>query len=131
MALSHLADACALVAYYGGGGVQMTEAGREVMRAGDVLVSPITVWEITRKVALGKLRRPGPPGFVGTFADYLRSERHQAAPFGWREAEHTNTLPMHHADPMDRILIATALVHDLTIITCDSAFGPYGVRTVW
>lgn len=129
--MSVLADACAIVAYHGAGGATMTEKGREAMRTGDVLVSPITVWEITRKVALGKLPRPVPPGFTGTLAEFLRSRSYRLAPLGWEEAEYTNTLPQHHADPMDRILIATALVHGLPIVTSDAAFAPYGVRTIW
>jgi PIN domain nuclease of toxin-antitoxin system len=129
--VSFLADACALVAFHGGGGAGMTDRGRKVMRGGDVLVSPITVWEITRKAALGKLPRPVPPGFTGSLSDYLRSQSYRFAPLGWDEAEHANRLPMHHADPMDRMLIATALIRDLTVITSDSAFAAYGVPTVW
>lgn len=129
--MSFLADACALVAYHGGGGAGMTDRGREAMRGGDVLVSPITVWEITRKTALGKLPRPVPPGFTGSLSDYLRSQSYRFAPFGWDEAEHANRLPLHHTDPMDRMVIATALVRDLTVVTSDSAFAAYGVPTVW
>jgi PIN domain nuclease of toxin-antitoxin system len=37
----------------------------------------------------------------------------------------------HHRDPTERMLIATALRLDLAIITNDTVFPAYGVRTVW
>ena len=39
-------------------------------------------------------------------------------------------LPDFHKDPADRIIIATALVHDLTVVTGDVKFPQYGVRTI-
>jgi hypothetical protein len=39
-------------------------------------------------------------------------------------------LPVHHADPFDRILIAQAIHEDLTIVTLDSAIEAYDVRTM-
>ena len=131
MALTYLADACALIAYEGEGGVTMTDAGRSVMRSAPVFVSSVTIWEITRKVSLGKLARPVPKGFAGSFADFVRSRRYGVLPLDWDEAEHANALPPHHNDPMDRMLIATALRRNLTIITSDRLFSPYGVNTIW
>ena len=52
-------------------------------------------------------------------------------PLTWEDAEAANDLPGHHRDPMDRMLIATALRSDLTVITTDRIFESYGVRTVW
>ena len=123
-----IADACALLAYFGSGEAPMTEAGRQAMR-GDVLVSPITVWELTRKAATGKL--PPLPAERGSFARHLVSLGFRDIPLLWGEAEAANALPAHHRDPMDRMLIATALRADLTIITNDGLFPAYGVRTIW
>ena len=39
-------------------------------------------------------------------------------------------LPDFHKDPADRIVIATALAYDLTIVTGDGKFHQYGVRTI-
>lgn len=129
--MSFLADACALVAFHGYGGDTMTSEGLVAMRQGDVLVSPITVWEINRKVALGKLQRPVPPGFIGSFADYLRERGYRIAPLGWEEAESAVELPDHHKDPMDRMLIATALLRGFTIVSSDSIFAAYGTKIIW
>jgi PIN domain nuclease of toxin-antitoxin system len=53
------------------------------------------------------------------------------APLLWADAEAANALPPHHRDPIDRMLIATALRLDLAITTNDTVFPTYGVRTVW
>jgi predicted nucleic acid-binding protein len=49
----------------------------------------------------------------------------------WDIAARAATLPPHHRDPLDRILIATALAAGLPIVTNDAAFAAYGVPTLW
>jgi PIN domain nuclease of toxin-antitoxin system len=41
------------------------------------------------------------------------------------------SLPRHHGDPFDRIMIAQAKCDGLTIITCDQQFATYGVPLLW
>ncbi len=40
-------------------------------------------------------------------------------------------LPMHHRDPMDRLIIGQAIAEDMTIVTADGAFAGYSVRLLW
>jgi len=129
--VTFLVDACALIVFHGYGGQTMTEAGNLAMTHGDLLVSPITVWEITRKAVTGKLERPAPPGFNGSFAAWLREAGYRVTPLSWDDCERANALPMHHEDPMDRMLIATALDRKLTVISDDAVFAAYGVATIW
>jgi PIN domain nuclease of toxin-antitoxin system len=105
--------------------------GQEGHGAGDIAVSPITVWEISRKIALGKLERPAPPGFNGSLSEWLRQAGYRVLPMTWDACERANALPMHHKDPMDRMLIASALEKALTVITDDEVFARYGVATIW
>jgi len=124
----YLADACALVDFLLQSPGTMTPAGNAAMAA-DVLVSSITVWELTRKQSLGKL--PPLPKVRGRFTDYLADKGFSMLPLTWADAERANHLPPIHKDPMDRMLIAQALNADLTIITIDRLFDAYGVSTVW
>jgi PIN domain nuclease of toxin-antitoxin system len=48
-----------------------------------------------------------------------------------RHAEIASLLPLHHRDPFDRMLIAQGLAEDLTIVTVDGRFEPYGVKLLW
>ena len=41
------------------------------------------------------------------------------------------TLPRHHGDPFDRLIIAQAQVEGLTVVTCDEHFAAYGVPLLW
>jgi PIN domain nuclease of toxin-antitoxin system len=52
-------------------------------------------------------------------------------PLTWADTERANALPPLHKDPMDRMLIAQALNADMPIITDDSLYPGYGVRTIW
>ncbi len=123
-----LADACALLAFLGAGDATMSSAGFAAMR-GDVAISPITVWELTRKASLGKL--PPLQTLQGSFAQHLAALGFRDAPLLWTDTVAANALPPHHRDPMDRMLIATALRIGLTVITNDAVFPGNGVRTVW
>ncbi len=40
-------------------------------------------------------------------------------------------LPWHHRDPFDRLIIATAKMHDLPVVTADSIFVDYGIQVIW
>jgi PIN domain nuclease of toxin-antitoxin system len=122
----YLADACALIVFFAAG--PMSQAVQQVMGDGDVAVSAITVWEITRKAALGKL--PSDWG-EGGLSGLLQRQGFRPLPLAWSDAQLANTLPPIHKDPMDRMLIAQALRHDMRIITNDRVFDGYGVKTVW
>jgi PIN domain nuclease of toxin-antitoxin system len=93
------------------------------------LVSMATVWEIAIKVCLKKLdlgeaattflpRELAVNGF-----DLLAIEM--------AHATFVETLPLHHKDPFDRMLVAQATIEKLPIISADTAFDPYGVPRLW
>jgi PIN domain nuclease of toxin-antitoxin system len=43
----------------------------------------------------------------------------------------TLQLPFHHRDPFDRLLIAQAIIEDMTLLSADGAFSAYNVKQVW
>ena len=130
MSAGYLADACALIVFLASPNPdrEMPRAA-PIMRTETIFVSAITVWEITRKVSLGKL----PPvwGAYPSLSVLLRAQGYDVQPLEWEVAEQANRLPPLHKDPMDRLLIATALRHDLAILTDDAVFVGYGVATIW
>jgi PIN domain nuclease of toxin-antitoxin system len=126
----YLADACALIVFLSSSDPERTmPSAATIMRTEEILVSAITVWEITRKVSLGKL----PPvwGRYPSLSVLLRAQGYRSLPLDWDEAEQANWMPPLHKDPMDRMLIATALRHNLAILTDDAVFAGYGVKTIW
>lgn len=125
-----LLDTCALLALSSD---SLTPAARKILRSDvEAIVSPMVVWEIAIKIISGKLRLPCPPV---EWAEAL-AERHSLA-MNPRSVEtsilcHAADLPLIHRDPFDRVLIATAQLQHLTILTSDRIIPTYpGVKTVW
>lgn len=52
-------------------------------------------------------------------------------PIETRHALEISSLPQHHRDPFDRILIAQSIVESLPLLTTDPAIAEYGIQTIW
>jgi PIN domain nuclease of toxin-antitoxin system len=94
-------------------------------RTSQSCISTVTVWEISIKVSIGKLPDPG------LIEPLIARGRFNNLPIEFRHTELFKTLPLHHRDPFDRMLIAQALADDLTIISNETIFDAYGVKRVW
>ena len=87
---------------------------RHAIATADVVwVSAASGWEVAIKGALGKLQLP--EGFSTMVAGDELSE----LPVTLRHADKLKTLPSHHGDPFDRMLIAQALVEGVSLVTHD------------
>jgi PIN domain nuclease of toxin-antitoxin system len=89
------------------------------------LVSAASVWEIAIKRSLGKLTAPD------DLADRIADEGFASLPISAQHAWTVRDLPMHHADPFDRVLVAQAVVEGVPIVTTDARFAEYGVDVRW
>ena len=87
-----------------------------------VHVSAATVWELSIKAALGKLDLDG-----ADLVEEIEANGFVELPMTARHSLAAATLPRHHDDPFDRMLIAQARIEGLTIVTRDPAFRDYGV----
>ena len=92
-------------------------------------VSIATCWEIAIKVGLRKLDVGEP---ATTFLPRELAANHfDLLGIELRHATFVETLPLHHRDPFDRLLIAQAMMEAVPIVSADVAFDPYGVRRLW
>ena len=94
--------------------------------ANELLVSAASYWEIAIKAGLGKLD----VRLDDLDAELLLNSIRWLA-IERQHCKQSVSLPMHHRDPFDRLLIAQALCENLQVITGDSAFDAYGVTRVW
>ena len=92
-------------------------------KSNDAFLSVVSVWEALVKHKLGKLPLPAPAD------EYIDSRRvaHRIADLTLDvgAVAYLLSLPEHHGDPFDRMLICQALQHDLTIVTVDDVFRHY------
>lgn len=96
-----------------------------IQEADDVFVSAASAWEVALKVALGKLRIPGP------FAAAVAASSFDELPISFAHAAAVSSLPVHHTDPFDRMLAAQARVESLTLVTHDPQLRAYAVPILW
>ena len=94
--------------------------------ANDLLLSAASAWEIAIKYALGKVAPTAPPARYVPSA--MRATRIAPLPIEHAHALRVATLPHHHRDPLDRVLVAQELVEKLTLLTADSQLHSYGAR---
>ena len=90
------------------------------------MLSAASSWEIAIKYALGKLPLPAPP------PEYVPSRMQAsgtgALPITHAHALHVASLPTHHRDPFDRLLVAQAQVESLPLLTADPQLGRYDIE---
>jgi PIN domain nuclease of toxin-antitoxin system len=105
------------------------EARRLVVdQASQLFLSSASVWEIAVKHALGKLTLPVPPQRY--VPSRLRRSRIQPLAIQHEHALRAGTLPRHHRDPFDRMLIAQAQVEKLVVLTADRQLEAYAIDIV-
>jgi len=92
-------------------------------------VSIVSIWETAIKVSIGKLTLTAP--FNDLFPHQLHINGFELLPVKIEHASIVTTLPFHHRDPFDRLLIAQATEDDMTLVSIDDVFDDYGVRRLW
>lgn len=86
-----------------------------------VYVSAVVAWEIAIKRALGKLSAPH------ELEQAIANAGFEQMPITHSHALATESLPAHHRDPFDRLLIAQARLEDCTLVTRDTEIQKYAV----
>jgi PIN domain nuclease of toxin-antitoxin system len=95
-------------------------------RAERVFASTASVWEVAIKWALRKGTPDDMPLSGREFAAALDQAGIEVLPIVPAHAAALDDLGMHHRDPFDRLLVATARCEGLTLLTSDAALGAYG-----
>jgi len=111
-----------------------SKLGREAhaaLKSGDntVYVSAVSAYEVALKHGLGKL-----PEAVRLSRDFLQEV--EAAGFeplslSVREAQVAGRMENAHRDPFDRMLIAQAILRDLTLVSNEKVFDDFGATRLW
>jgi PIN domain nuclease of toxin-antitoxin system len=114
-----------------GGSRELSRRARAAIGSGrnECFVSLATAWEIAIKVSLGSLRVEG--ALDRFLPEQIAANGFKPLPIDLKHATRVATLPFHHRDPFDRLLVAQALEEELAIVTADAVVTKYGARRVW
>jgi PIN domain nuclease of toxin-antitoxin system len=102
---------------------RITEPGVELF------FSYASAWEIAIKFGNGKLQLPDTP--EAYLLKHLTINKIRFLPISIHSIFLSGTLPPHHRDPFDRLIVAQCLYADLTLLSRDTQFDAYGVRRIW
>lgn len=110
---------------------RLSQAARDTIELGttSVLISPATPWEIAIKYSTKKLTLTEP--FHVLIPREIHANRFTLLPVSIEHTVVVSSLPYHHRDPFDRMLIAQSLVDNLPVVSVDSQFDAYGVNRIW
>ena len=104
---------------------------KQILRSDEheLVLSLVSLWEIAIKIKTGKLNTIG--SSVAYIHDEMEAYGMELLPIRYNHVLQLETLPVHHSDPFDRLLIAQAIAESLPILTHDEKFKPYPVRVIW
>jgi PIN domain nuclease of toxin-antitoxin system len=101
---------------------------QQIENAETVLVSIASLWEIAIKVNIGKLTLKTP--FI-SIQQNLNTLGIDIAPITFADTETYLSLPLHHRDPFDRILVAQAIARNLVLVSRDALLDAYPIQRQW
>jgi PIN domain nuclease of toxin-antitoxin system len=128
--MSHLLDTCAVL-WFLANDKHLSHAAKAAIEnpANARWLSPISLLEIALKVRLAKL--PLPDLYAKLFPARLTAADIHLLPLEPDHIAPLTTLPLHHKDPFDRLIAATAIVERMTLVSADAAFDAYGLTRLW
>lgn len=97
--------------------------------ANEKFLSVVSLWEIAIKLSIGKLTLAAP--FDVLIPQQLRVNGFELLNIEIAHVSAVVTLPFHHRDPFDRLLIAQGMSEKMAIVSIDAAFDAYPVTRLW
>ena len=95
----------------------------------DVVLSMASLWEIAIKSSLKKLDLAKPFGEI--FPQEMVNNDIGLLPILLKHLSTLTTLPFHHRDPFDRLIISQAITEEVPVLGRDSSFDSYPVQVLW
>jgi PIN domain nuclease of toxin-antitoxin system len=106
------------------GSTRLGKRAYDLIKSQGALISTVSIWEISIKSARGQMQLERP---AEEWIPKLLEIGFEPLVITFHHAFAVRDLPLHHADPFDRMLIAQAQYEGLTLLTADAHFAAYGV----
>ncbi|WP_420382285.1 type II toxin-antitoxin system VapC family toxin [Novosphingobium sp.] len=94
-----------------------------------IAISAASAMEVATKFRIGKLEHAA--RLAQNFADAVAAQGFFELPITVRHAQFAGSLAIAHKDPFDRLLIAQALVEDMTLVSNETMFDGFAVKRLW
>lgn len=110
---------------------QLSETARTIIsdETNECYVSLVTAWEMAIKVNIGKLHLA--VSVQRYFMEHLPTNGFQQLNLSLRHVTCVESLPLHHRDPFDRLLVTQARQEGLVMVSADNIFEDYGIERIW
>jgi len=95
----------------------------------ELLLSIVSLWEIAIKFSIGKLALPEP--YITFIPKQLSQNIIEVLPIRLDHLGVVSTLPFHHRDPFDRLLVAQAFIEKIPVISIDDTLDRYLIERLW
>jgi PIN domain nuclease of toxin-antitoxin system len=126
--MTHLLDTHTLILFLENDPQLPTVTRIQIQTTPTLFISIVSLWEIAIKANIGKLNLSFP---FNTIEPNLIAIGITQLPVTVKDLEIYLSLPLHHRDPFDRILIAQAMNHSLTFISRDTQMDAYPIQRLW
>jgi PIN domain nuclease of toxin-antitoxin system len=112
------------------GDPQLSDRVRAIITddASQLNFSVVSIWEIAIKLNIGKLKIEHS---IEDIYQLLAQLKIEILPIERLDLDRYLTLPLHHRDPFDRLIISQSIDRELILISADGAFEPYPVQRLW
>lgn len=116
-----------ILIYFLEGNSSLADSHRQIIvdSENEVLLSVASLWEMAIKISIGKLSLSQP---LKDVIKQIKAEDFEILPISPEHTLQVSTLPFHHHDPFDRIIIAQCQIEKLPIISNDIVFSDYSVE---
>ena len=113
------------------GNERLSSAARETIldSRSRLHLSVASWWEMCVKISIGKLGLH--PRWSTVFKREMQNNEIEWLPVRPEHCERVATLPFHHRDPFDRMLVAQALQEKMSILSADENLRAYNVKVLW
>jgi PIN domain nuclease of toxin-antitoxin system len=114
-----------------GGDTALSLYARQLIedRTNERRLSIASLWEMAIKASLGRLTLA--LSFTDLVAEHVHGNAIELFEILPRHLDVLTTLPFHHKDPFDRMIIAQSQAENMPILSRDSAFDDYAIRRLW
>lgn len=97
-------------------------------RKNNCFTSIASIWEIVIKLSIDKLEIQG--GF-NTIEDFLENNDIEILPINFQHLKELLSLPRHHNDPFDRLIISQSIAEEMILVSKDRIFNDYNLKLLW